>query len=65
MRFALLFGCMSITVCAVLVTMKLRNLNRKPNSFPPIQRYNVIQFRRRAESVTLQKFLNRSDGRSV
>jgi hypothetical protein len=37
--------------CAALVMMRLRNLKRKPDRFPPrrrnsVNQYNVIQFRR-------------------
>jgi hypothetical protein len=36
MRFVLLVGCLSLTACAVFVTVRLRSLNRKFPSFPPI-----------------------------
>jgi hypothetical protein len=51
MRFILLIGCLSLTAYAALVTVKLRNLDRKPPRFPPIHRTNVnrnnvVQLRR-------------------
>jgi len=36
MRFVLLVGCLSLCACAVLVTARIRSLNRKLPSFPPI-----------------------------
>jgi hypothetical protein len=33
MRFILLIGCLSLTAYAALVTVKLRNLDRKPLGF--------------------------------
>ena len=38
MRFVLLVGCLSLSACAVFVTVRLRSLNRKPSRFPPIYR---------------------------
>jgi len=38
MRFVLLVGCLCLSACAVFVTVRLRSLNRKPQSFPPISR---------------------------
>ena len=38
MRFVLLVGCVSLSACAVFVTVRLRSLTRKPASFPPIYR---------------------------
>jgi hypothetical protein len=37
MRFVLLVGCLSLSACAVFVTVRLRSLNRKSPSFPPIE----------------------------
>jgi len=37
MRFALLVGCLSITACAAFLTVRLRSLNQKSPSFPPIE----------------------------
>jgi hypothetical protein len=45
MRFVLLVGCLSLCACAVLVTARIRSLNRKLASFPPIYENNVVQFR--------------------
>ena len=36
MRLVLLVGCLSLSACAVFVTVRLRALTRKPPSFPPI-----------------------------
>jgi hypothetical protein len=36
MRFVLLVGCLSLSAWAAVVTLKLRNLNRKFAGFPPI-----------------------------
>jgi hypothetical protein len=44
MRFVLLVGCLSLSACAVLVTVRLRALSRKPPSFPPIYRNNAVSF---------------------
>jgi len=53
MRFVLLVGCLSLSACTVFVTVRLRSLNRKPPSFPPII------------GGHLQKSLNRSGESSV
>jgi hypothetical protein len=37
MRFVLLAGCLSLSACAAFVTVRLRSLNRKSPSFPPIE----------------------------
>jgi hypothetical protein len=56
MKVVLLVGLLSLSACAALVTLRLRNLNRKPARFAPlsgnIQRY--------CASGHLQKSLNRS-----
>jgi hypothetical protein len=43
MRVVLLVGCLSLCVCATVVTMRLRSLNQKPARFLPLsgnmQRY--------------------------
>ena len=44
MRFVLLVGCLSLSACAVFVTVRLRSLNGKLASFPPIHGNNVVQF---------------------
>ena len=44
MRFVLLVGCLSLSVCADMVTVRIRSLNRKLASFPPIYGNNVVQF---------------------
>ena len=36
MRFVLLVGCLSLSALAAVVTVRLRNLNRKFAGFPPI-----------------------------
>ena len=36
MRFVLLFGCLSLSACAAVVTVRLRSLNRNPARFAPI-----------------------------
>jgi hypothetical protein len=36
MRFVLLVGCLSLSAWAAVVTVRLRNLNRKSAGFPPI-----------------------------
>jgi hypothetical protein len=36
MRLVLLIGCVSLSVCAAFVTLRLRSLNRKLAGFPPI-----------------------------
>jgi hypothetical protein len=61
MRFVLLFGCLSLSACAAVVTVRLRSLNRNPARFPPI--YGKIQ--RYVASGHLQKSLSRSGDSSV
>jgi hypothetical protein len=36
MRFVLLVGCLSLSAWAAVITVRLRNLNRKFAGFPPI-----------------------------
>ena len=36
MKVVLLVGLLSLSACAALVTLRLRNLNRKPARFPPL-----------------------------
>ena len=38
MRLVLLVGCLSLSACAVFVTVRLRNLTQKSPSFPPVYR---------------------------
>jgi hypothetical protein len=55
MRFVLLVGCLSLSACAVLVTVRIRSLNRKLASFAPIYGNTVVQFSdtlRRRESAS-------------
>ena len=44
MRFVLLVGCLSLSACAVLVTLRIRSLNRRLAGFAPIYGTNVVQF---------------------
>jgi hypothetical protein len=44
MRIVLLVGCLSLSACAVLVTVRIRSLNRRLASFAPIYGNNVVQF---------------------
>ena len=44
MRFVLLVGCLSLSACAVIGTVRIRSLNRKLASFGPIYGNNVVQF---------------------
>jgi len=44
MRFVLLVGCLSLSAFAAFVTVRLRSLNRKSASFPPIYGDNVVPF---------------------
>jgi len=64
MRFVLLVGCLSLSACAVLVTVRIRSLNRKLASFAPIHGNNVVQFSDKLGGH-LQKSLNRSGDNSV
>jgi len=64
MRFVLLVGCLSLSACAVLVTVRIRSLNRKLASFAPIHGNNVVQFSDKLGGH-LQKSLNRSGESSV
>jgi hypothetical protein len=36
MRLVLLVGCLSLSACAIFLTLRLRSLNRKRHSFAPI-----------------------------
>jgi len=47
MRFVLLVGCLSLSAFAAFVTVRIRSLNRKLASFPPIYGNSVVQFSHR------------------
>ena len=51
MRFVLLFGCLSLSACAVFVTVRLRSLNRKFAEFAPIGGCNAVQIQRSPPKV--------------
>jgi hypothetical protein len=51
MKFVLVFGCLSLSACAVFVTVRLRGLNRKLAQFAPIGGCNVVQIKRSSPKV--------------
>ena len=47
MRFVLLVGCLNLSAFAAFVIVRIRSLNRKLASFPPIYANNLVQFSHR------------------
>jgi hypothetical protein len=43
MKFILLIGFLTLSVCAAFVTVRLRSLNRKPDNSPPFGRNNATR----------------------
>jgi hypothetical protein len=43
MKFVLLIGFLTLSVCAAFVTVRLRSLNQRPDNLPPIRRNDAAR----------------------